>query len=74
MLKSQGIAHKNIAKITGICTNTLRNYLGEGGGLEKLKEIIFFKPESELAQHRQKQYFHEHPVYSINEAIYKMLK
>ena len=55
LLKSQGIAHKKIAKITGICTNTLRNYLREyqSGGLEKLTEINFFQPESELAQYRQ---------------------
>jgi len=78
LLKSQGIAHKKIAEITGVCTNTLRNYLREyqSGGLEKLKEINFFQPESELDPHRQslKQYFRQHPVSSINEAIYKIEK
>jgi len=76
LLKSKGIPHKTIAEITGICTNTLRNYLREyqSGGLEKLKEINFFQPESKLAEHRQslKQYFSEHPVSSINEAISKI--
>jgi len=27
LLKSEEIAHKKIAKLTGICPNTLRNYL-----------------------------------------------
>jgi transposase len=78
LMKSQGIAHKKIAEIVGICPNTLRNYLREYqiGGLEKIKEISFYQPQSELAQHRQslEKYFREHPVGSINEAISKIEK
>jgi hypothetical protein len=49
----------------------LRDY--QIGGLEKLKEVNFYQPESSLNQHRQtlEKYFHEHPVASINEAISK---
>jgi len=76
LLKSQGIAHKDIAKITGICLNTLRSYLREyqAGGLEKLKELNFYQPQSKLSQHSQslEKYFREHPVASINEAIFKI--
>jgi len=55
LLKSQGIAHKKIAEIIGICPNTLRSYLRDyqNGGLEKLKEVNFYQAQSELNQHRQ---------------------
>jgi DNA-binding CsgD family transcriptional regulator len=35
LLKSQGIAHKKIADLTGICPNTLRTYLRDyqAGGI-----------------------------------------
>jgi len=76
LLKSQGIAHKKIAEIVGICPNTLRSYLREyhTGGLDKLKEVNFSQPQSALRQHRQTldKYFREHPVASINEAIAKI--
>ncbi|OAD20496.1 transposase, IS630 family [Candidatus Thiomargarita nelsonii] len=76
LLKSQGIAHNKIAEIVGICPNTLRSYLREyqSGGLDKLKEVNFYQPQSALRQHRQTldKYFREHPVASINEAIAKI--
>jgi hypothetical protein len=39
----------------------LRDFLA--GGVEKLKELNFFKPESDLAEHREtlKAYFQDHP-------------
>ncbi len=73
LLKSQGIAHNKIAEITGICPNTLRSYLRDyqTGGLEKLKSLNFYQPESELnsPQKTLEKYFREHPVASINESI-----
>lgn len=55
ILKSQGIAHKTIVKILDICPNTLRRYFRkyQSGGLEKLKQINYYIPQSELTQHRQ---------------------
>jgi len=76
LLKSLGLAHKDIANLTGVCPNTLRTYLGEYhiGGLDKLKEINFYQPKSELKQHQKslEEYFKKNPVASINEASAKI--
>jgi transposase len=64
-LKAYGMLHKQIAEIIGISENTLRDYfeLYEQGGLEKLKEIHYYQPESELKEHivSLEVYFREHP-------------
>ena len=66
LLKSQELKHKEICKIAGISGNTLRGYLREykEGGIEKLKEINFYKPESEFEKHRDtiERYFLENHV------------
>jgi len=76
LLKSQGIAHQKIAELTGICSNTLRTYLRDyqAGGINKLKEMSFYQPSSELNQHQQslEEYFHQNPVASINKAMSKI--
>ena len=76
LLKSQGLAHKDIAFLTGVCLNTLRTYLREYqiGGVDQLKEINFYQPESELKQHSStlEDYFQTNPVASINEACAKI--
>ena len=72
LLKSTGMKHKDICVITGICGNTLRNYLRDyaDGGIERLKKVNFYRPESELEQHREtiKEYFLEHPPADMKEA------
>lgn len=72
-LKSQGLPHKEITKLTGISPNTLRSYIRDyqSGGIEKLKEINFYRPQSELVNHTRtlKDHFREFPPASINEAI-----
>ncbi len=72
-LKSQGLPHKEITKLTGISPNTLRSYLRDyqSGGIEKLKEVNFYRPQSELVNHTQtlEAYFRSAPPASINEAI-----
>ena len=76
LLKSQGLAHKEIALLTGVCLNTLRTYLREyqTGGIDKLKEINFYQPESELKRHSSvlEDYFRTNPVASIKEASCKI--
>ncbi len=71
-LKSQGLAHQEITKLAGISANTLRNYVREyqNGGIEKLKEVNFYRPQSELVNHAQslEACFRESPPASINEA------
>ena len=72
-LKSQKLPHREITKLTGIAANTLRSYLRDyqSGGIEKLKEINFYRPQSELVSHTQtlEAYFRKSPPASINEAI-----
>jgi transposase len=75
-LKSQGVTHKEIMRIEHICENTLLAYLRQyqDGGVERLKEIHFYSPKSELAQYTQtiEDYFHKNPPATINEAVAKI--
>ena len=50
-LKSQGLAHQEIARLAGVSGNTLRSYLQQyaEGGIAGLKELHFRQPKSELA-------------------------
>lgn len=59
LLKSYKIPHNKIAKLTGICPNTLRSYLRDyqTGGIEKLKEISFYQPKSELTKRKYRRIF-----------------
>jgi transposase len=72
-LKSQKLPHHQISKLAGISPNTVRSYLRDYqiGGIEKLKEINFYRPQSELETHRStlKAYFQKQPPATINEAI-----
>jgi transposase len=75
-LKSLGYSHKEICKICKISKGTLCSYLKQylEGGIDKLKEINFRQPESELEKHTQKlkDYFHEHPPATVKEAMAKI--
>ena len=75
-LKAHGILHKEIAEILGITENTLRDYfeLYEQGGLEKLKEIHYYQPESELKEHivSLEAHFREHPPATIKQAQHEV--
>ncbi len=76
LLKSDGLPHHRITRILGISENTFRQYLREyeEGGVERLKELHFYRPLSELAEHRQslESYFGEHPPATVNEAAAKI--
>lgn len=75
-LKSQGLPHHEICRLASITEPTLCRYLKDyqHGGLEKLKEINFYQPESELMAHREKieAYFKEHPPATVKEAMAKI--
>ena len=49
-LKSNGLQHNQIAKLAGVCENTVTEYLRiyKEGGIEKLKELNFYKPQGTL--------------------------
>jgi len=72
-LKSQGLAHQEICRLTGICSNTLRSYLRlfRSGGVDKVMELKFYAPTSELEQHRHRLevHFRQHPPATIKEAM-----
>ena len=53
LMKSQGFKHKDICKFMGISLNTFREYLREyqEGGIERIKEVRFHKPKSQLDNH-----------------------
>lgn len=71
-LKSHGLSHTQIAKLVNITENTLRDYfqLYAEGGLEKVREVHFYRPESDLMEHftSLEAYFRAHPPASIKEA------
>jgi len=71
-LKSHDLAHATIARLGGVSENTMREYfqLYEEGGIEKLKEVNFYRPESELCAHitSLEAHFRENPPATIKEA------
>src|SRR3954449_8239903 len=71
-LKSQGLLHKEICRLSRISENTLRSYLRQfqGGGIERLKRLDFAVPTSELADHREalEDYFRKNPPRTAGQA------
>jgi transposase len=72
LLKSSGLSHGLIASIVGVCPNTLRSYFREfeKGGVERLKEVRFYQPQSVLKSESEclEEHFEKHPPSSIKEA------
>ncbi|MGE0084227.1 MAG: IS630 family transposase [Desulfococcaceae bacterium] len=75
-LKSHNLPHQDICCFADISGNTLRSYLKDyqEGGINKLKEINFYKPQSEMTEYKSsiEAYFKEHPPASIKEAMAKI--
>ena len=71
-LKSHGLPHAQIAQLVNISENTLRDYfqLYQEGGLEKVREVHFYRPESQLMGHLTslEAHFCAHPPASIKQA------
>ena len=71
-LKSRGVPHKNICRLSRITENTLRAYLRQfhDGGIERLKRLDFAVPTSELAEHRDtlEEFFRKNPPRSVAQA------
>jgi len=71
-LKSHGLPHEQIAVLGNISETTMREYfqLYLAGGVEGLKEVHFYRPESKLVQHVNslEEYFRVNPPVSIKEA------
>jgi transposase len=71
-LKSHNLPHALIATLGGVSENTMREYfrLYAEGGLDKLKEVNFYRPESELQSHLSslEAYFQANPPATVKEA------
>lgn len=70
------LPHELIAEIANISQNTMLSYFRDyqTGGIEKLKEVNFYRPQSELFEHKQtiEQYFRQNPPASLAEASAKI--
>ena len=53
LLKSLGLSHGLICRIAGVSPNTMRSYFTEyiEGGIERIKEVNFYRPQSEMCAH-----------------------
>jgi transposase len=75
-LKSQGLSHAEIGRLASISPPTLSQYLKEyqQGGLEQLKQLHFYQPESALVAYTDllKSHFEAHPPATIKEAQAKI--
>jgi transposase len=72
LMKAFGFSNDEICKKVGVCSNTLRDYCKQymEGGIERLKELRFNKPISELKEYSGtiESYLVENPPSSILEA------
>lgn len=72
-LKSQGLAHKDICRLTDVCSTTLTSYVRDyqQGGIDALKTLSFRRPTSNLDDHRAslETYFREYPPASAKQAM-----
>lgn len=71
-LKSQGLTHQEIARLTGVTPRTVLRYVREyiEGGIERLKQNNYRGAPSALNEHAAtlKEYFEKHPPHTVAEA------
>ncbi len=71
-LKSRGLTHTEIARLTDLSRRTVQRYLGEylEGGVAALRHVEFHRPQSDLATHARalEDYFLENPPRTAREA------
>ena len=76
LLKAYKLPDQQIEEIVGVSGNTIREYFEQyqEGGIEKLKEIHYYQPESELKEHivSLEAYFREHPPATIKQAQHEV--
>ena len=75
-LKSQGYPHWEIGQLLRVTKPTLIRYFRDyqTGGIAKLKELTFYRPQSELKQHQEslEAYFRAHPPKTLAQATAKI--
>jgi len=74
--KSQGKAHKEIGELVAISQTTVRTYLAlyKGGGIEALKSLNFYRPESALEPYQAviAAAFESEPATTMKEAAHRI--
>jgi transposase len=72
-LRSQRMANRDILRLCGISKASFHRYLNAyvTGGIEQLKQIDHYRPQSALAQYRPmlEAYFREHPPATVAAAV-----
>jgi transposase len=75
-LKSLGKEIAEISQIAQVSIPTVYRYLSSyrAGGIEKLKELNFYRPQSDFGEHKAKieAYFIDHPPATIKEAAQRL--
>jgi transposase len=75
-LKSQGLSHKQICKLSSVSSTAVTKYLRLycQDGLDGVRKVNFYRPKSEMENHSDsiEQYFRENPVASLSEAVAKI--
>lgn len=71
-LRSQRVANRDILRLCGLSKASFHRYLNAYvmGGIDQLKQIDHYRPQSELAQHRAtlEADFRDHPPATVAEA------
>jgi transposase len=75
-LRSQGVTNGEILRLCGISKASFHRYLKAyvAGGVEELKRIDHYRPQSQLANHRAtlEAYLQQHPPATVAEAAAKI--
>lgn len=75
-LKSLGKEVPEISQIANVSITTVYRYLASyrAGGIEKLKELSFYRPQSDFVAYKLKieEYFLEHPPATMKEAAHRL--
>ena len=75
-LRSQGVSNGEILRLCGISKASFHRHLKAyvAGGVEQLKRIDHYRPQSELANYRTtlEAYFQQHPPATVAEAAAKI--
>ena len=72
-LKSQGLEHIEIARLVKLDRKTVGLHVKAyaEGGIERLKQLNFYRPKSELIEHKAtlEAHFRTHPPATVNQAL-----
>ena len=72
-LKSQRLSNPEVQRLAGVGLATVTRYMQSyrQGGIEGLKQLDFYRPESQLEPYREqlKAHFRQQPVSNLNQAI-----